>query len=178
MSEAPQFFHFDHIPLNVDKQSIKAFLHSKDTFAYEVSVFEPKTVHVCMIPVVTRWRREKNRARGMASIQQFASAMGLHPDFHTLRLQVNPTTKILTIVEPTFPLGENDDGTPYVLHSGGLLILPGKKNPPFTNVTHFLDGVLEILTEDPIFFETSVSEFLGGMYETLLFSYFAFSSFS
>ena len=108
MPEVPQFFHFDSIPINVDKQSIKVFLHSKDTFALEIYVFEPKTVHVTLTPVVNRWSRDKKIARGLASIQQFASAMGLHPDFHPLRSKANPLNKLLTILDPSFCLCPED----------------------------------------------------------------------
>ncbi|PWI47438.1 hypothetical protein CEE45_11520 [Candidatus Heimdallarchaeota archaeon B3_Heim] len=148
MVDVPKVFYFKHIPLNVDKKSIKVFLHSKDTFSLEYSIFEPKTVHVTMAPVCGRWFRQKKTDRALASIQQFASTMGLHSDFH--QFKPSPIHRLLKMFRPSFHLYADDPTSPS-FSSGGILAVTGDKAPPLTSVENFIDDLLEILTDFPTF---------------------------
>lgn len=145
MSDSIPSFHFEHIPLNVDRSSINVFQHAKDTFALEYAIFDPKTVHIHMYPNKRGWFCKKGLDTGIATIQQFATAMGLHPDFH----QIEPTRihEVLDILSSFFQIGSN--GPKFFC--GGVLGLEGTAEPPITTAEGFTNDVLEILTDDPQF---------------------------
>jgi hypothetical protein len=82
MIENPMAFNFDHVPLKANKSSVKVFQNAKHSFSLEYAIFDPKTVWIKMIPLPRGRFRKKGIERGMATIQQFATTLGLHPDYH------------------------------------------------------------------------------------------------
>ncbi len=145
MSKAVPSFFFEHIPQNIDKSSINVFQHAKESFSLEYAIFDPKTVRINMYPVAGGWSRQKKLDRGIATIQQFSTALGLHPDFHQIRpLDIFVMFDVLKTsfqIDPDFPK----------YYCGGFLGLPGTVEPPITSADGFTDNLLEILTEDPQF---------------------------
>ncbi|MFX0181490.1 MAG: hypothetical protein ACFE95_00310 [Candidatus Hodarchaeota archaeon] len=137
-------FNFEHIPLNIDRSSIKVFQHAKDTFSLEYAIFQPRTVRINMYPVKYGWIRKKNSERGLATICQFASAMGLHPDFH--KISQAPIQLILDMLQTKFQVDPEDPNYP-TYHCGGILVI---EDQPQKMVT-LTDDILEILTDDPQF---------------------------
>ena len=138
-------FNFENIPLNVDKSSIKVFQNAKETFSLEYAIFDPKTVRMNMVPVEYGWFRKKGVDRGIATIQQFATALGLHPDFH--KIGPTPIHLVLELLQTTFQVGS--DGAKY--YCGGILGTGGKVERPITTAEGFSEDILEILTEFPQF---------------------------
>lgn len=145
MSKSVPSFHFEHIPLNVDRSSINVFRHAKEAFALEYAIFDPKTIRIHMYPIPRGWFHQKGIDTGIATIQQFATALGLHPDFH----KITPTNihLVVQLLRQSFQIGE--DG-PF-FQCGGLLGLEGSIEPPLTSVDCFTDDLLEILTDNPQF---------------------------
>ncbi|MHA2074457.1 MAG: hypothetical protein ACW97X_07545 [Candidatus Hodarchaeales archaeon] len=85
MTEVSTAFNFEHIPRVIDKSSIKIFLNTKGTYSLEYAIVNPQDVFINMHAVARKWfRKKKSLERGMAAIQQFATALGLHPDFHKI----------------------------------------------------------------------------------------------
>ncbi|MFX1286084.1 MAG: ATP-binding protein [Promethearchaeota archaeon] len=145
MSKAIPSFHFEHIPLNVDRSSINIFQHAKETFSLEYTIFDPKSVHIHMCPLERGWFRKKSLDTGIATIQQFAIAMGLHPDFH--KIEPTPIHVLLDLLTKSFQV--STDGPTFFC--GGILGLEGTAEPPFTTADGFTDHLLEILTDNPQF---------------------------
>jgi hypothetical protein len=138
-------FRFEHIPLNVDRSSINVFQHAKESFSLEYVVVDPKTVLIHMYPIARGLFRKKGLDTGIAIIQQFATAMGLHPDFH--KIQPFPIHFVFDFLRSTFQI---DTDMP-TFHCGGILGLEGPAEPPFTTADGFIDNILEILTDNPQF---------------------------
>ena len=138
-------FYFEHIPHNVERSSINVFQHAKEAFSLEYAIFDPKTVHINMYPIERGWFRKKGLDTGIATIQQFATSLGLHPDFH----KIGPTLihKVFDFLSTSFQIG--DDGPKFFC--GGILGLEGSAEPPFTTADGFTDDMLEILTDNPQF---------------------------
>ena len=145
MTQSVQAFNFDHIPRNADKSSIKVFQNSKETFSLEYAIFNPKTVRINMVPVKTGRFRKKGVDRGLATIQQFAAALGLHPDFH--KLSPTPIHLVIDFLKPTIQVVS--DG--HTFYCGGILGLENNIRRPVTSTESFTDNILEILTEYPQF---------------------------
>jgi hypothetical protein len=148
MVQAHPAFKFEHVPLNVDKSSVKVFQNAKDMFSLEYTIFDPKTVRINMYPVPQGRFRGKNPDRALATIQQFASAMGLHPDFH--KVGPAPIHLALDLLSQSFQL-DPDDPNDNMYYCGGILASEGTKEPPLTNVESFTDDLLEVLTDFPQF---------------------------
>jgi hypothetical protein len=77
-------FSFEYVPSNHDKTSISVFQHSSMAFSLEYTIFKPKTVKIDMYPLKGGILRKTTQERGLAVIQQFASALGLHPDLYKI----------------------------------------------------------------------------------------------
>ncbi|MHA2291957.1 MAG: ATP-binding protein [Candidatus Hodarchaeales archaeon] len=138
-------FNFEHIPLNIDRSSIRVFQHSKEAFSLEYAIFNPKTVRINMCSITRSRFGNRGTERGLATIQQFATAMGLHPDFH--KICSTPIDLVIEMLSPIFQIGS--DGPKF--YCGGILILDKNVDPPITAVDGFSDEILEILTEEPQF---------------------------
>ncbi|UCG00609.1 MAG: DUF87 domain-containing protein [Candidatus Heimdallarchaeota archaeon] len=138
-------FNFDQVPLKADKSSIKVFQNAKQAFSLEYAIFDPKTVWIKMIPLPQEWFRKKGIERGIATIQQFATKLGLHPDYH--KIGETPIQSILKMLRPRFQLGSG--GPKY--YCGGIIGLENKIDQPITTADGFSDDFLEILTESPQF---------------------------
>ncbi|MFX0125410.1 MAG: hypothetical protein ACFFAE_17450, partial [Candidatus Hodarchaeota archaeon] len=93
-------FNFDFIPLKADRSSIKVFQNAKQAFSLEYTIFDPKTVWIKMIPLSQGRFRKKGIKKGMATIQQFATALGLHPDYH--KMGETPIQNVLEILQSRF----------------------------------------------------------------------------
>ena len=145
MSDTIPSFHFTHIPQNVDRSSINVFQHAKETFVLEYAILDPKSVHIYMSPNKRGWFRKKGLDSGIATIQQFATAMGLHPDFH--QIQSTQIRRVLDFLQASFRIGS--DGPRFFC--GGVLGLEGTAEPPITTADGFTNDVLEILTDNPQF---------------------------
>ncbi len=145
MTQSVQAFNFEHIPLNAEKSSIKVFQNSKDIFSLEYAIFDPKTVRINMVPVKRGRFRKKGVDRGLATIQQYATALGLHPDFHKMR--PTPIHIAIDLLQTTFQMVS--DGPKY--YCGGILGLEYNIKLPLTSDESFTDNILEILTDDPHF---------------------------
>ncbi|MFX0088066.1 MAG: hypothetical protein ACFFAU_20600, partial [Candidatus Hodarchaeota archaeon] len=146
MTEASTAFIFQHIPHNIDKSSIKTFLNTNGTFSLEYAIFDPQTVLIRMHAVPCGWfHKTKSMERGMAAIQQFATALGLHPDFHVIGVDNVPIA--VELLQSKFSIGK----TGPVFHCGGLLGIPADKAPPISTVDGFTDNILEILTNSAQF---------------------------
>lgn len=138
-------FNFEYIPLQADKSSIKVFQNAKQAFSIEYAIFDPKTVWIKMIPLSQGRLRKKGIERGMATIQQFVTALGLHPDYHTIG--ETPIQNVLEILQSRFQVGS--DGPEY--YCGGIIGLENRIDQPITTADGFPDDILEILTEFPQF---------------------------
>jgi hypothetical protein len=145
MIENTPAFNFDHIPMKVDKSSIKVFQNAKQAFSLEYAIFDPKTVWIKMIPLPQGRFRKKEYEKGMATIQQFATTLGLHPDHH--HIGETPVHNVLEILQTSFQLGS--DGPQY--YCGGIIGLENRIEQPITTADGFPDDILEILTEFPQF---------------------------
>ncbi|MFX1514741.1 MAG: ATP-binding protein [Promethearchaeota archaeon] len=145
MIENTPAFNFDHIPMRADKSSIKVFQNAKQAFSLEYTIFDPKTVWIKMIPLPQGRIRKKGIERGMATIQQFATALGLHSDYH--HIGETPVQKVLEILQTNFQVGS--DGPKYFC--GGVIGLRDKANQSITTADGFSDNILEILTDNPQF---------------------------
>ena len=142
MFEGPIAFKFQHIPRNIDKSSIKTFINTKGFYSLEYSIIDPQDVFINMHAVPRGFfRKKKSMERGMAAIQQFATALGLHPDFHKIAPDNLPL--IIDILQPKLSLFDND----IIFYSGGIIGLPPKKASPISTVDGFTDQILEILTD-------------------------------
>ncbi|MHA2204142.1 MAG: helicase HerA domain-containing protein, partial [Candidatus Hodarchaeales archaeon] len=138
-------FNFDHIPLKANKSSIKVFQNAKQAFSLEYAIFNPKTVWIKMVPLPQGRLRKKGIERGMATIQQFVTALGLHPDYH--KIGETPIQNILEILQTRFQVGS--DGPKFFC--GGIIGLKNRIKQPITTANGFPDEILEILTEFPQF---------------------------
>ncbi len=145
MTQNVPAFNFYFIPLNVDKTSIKVFQNAKDAFSLEYAIFDPKSVWINMVPVKIGRFRKKGVERGIATIQQFATALGLHPDFH--KIGDTPIHVLLELLQDKFQVGS--DGPEY--YCGGILGLEGKTDRSLTTTEGFMDTILEISTDSPQF---------------------------
>ncbi|MFW9903167.1 MAG: helicase HerA domain-containing protein [Candidatus Thorarchaeota archaeon] len=145
MIENPPAFNFDHVPLKANRSSVKVFQNAKQSFSLEYVIFDPKTVWIKMIPLPKGRFRKKGIEKGMATIQQFATTLGLHPDYHCIG--ETPVQNILEILQPSFQLGSN--GPKY--YCGGIIGLETKIEHPITTTDSFPDDILEILTDLPQF---------------------------
>ncbi len=146
MAHMAPAFNFEYIPNRIDRSSIKVFQNAKDTFSLEYAIFDPKTVLINMYPVRKKGLfRTKGYGRGIATIQQFATAMGLHQDFH----KIKPVSIqfILNMLSTHFQIG--DEGPSFFC--GGIMGLDGEINLPYINAEGFIDDILEILTDSPQF---------------------------
>jgi hypothetical protein len=137
-------FHFEYIPDKTDQSSIKLLRNVPNTFTLEYAIFEPKTVHICMHVNPRRHFFKENAQAASATLHQFIISLGLHADF--LKPGRDPIPKLLSIIEPKFFL----DPLEPCLHSGGFLSL---EIEPLSSTTNdgFINGLLEIITEDPTF---------------------------
>ncbi|UCG89764.1 MAG: DUF87 domain-containing protein [Candidatus Heimdallarchaeota archaeon] len=145
MTQNTPAFNFHYIPLNADKTSIKVFQNANDAFSLEYAIFDPNSVWINMVPVGCGRFRKKGVESGIATIQQFATALGLHPDFH--KISETPIHVLLELLQTKFQVGSN--GPEYCC--GGILGLESKNNRSFTITEGFMDAILEILTEFPQF---------------------------
>ena len=145
MTQNISAFNFEHIPLNIDRSSINVFQHAKEAFSLEYAIFDPKTVHIHMYPVKRGLFHRKGLDTGIATIQQFATAMGLHQDFH--KIQLSPIHFVFDLLSTSFQIGS--DGPKF--WCGGILGLEGTAEPPFTTADGFTDNILEIVTDHPQF---------------------------
>ena len=141
---SPTSFHFEFIPNKTDQSSIKLLRNVSDIFTLEYAVFEPKTVHISMHVKPKRHFFKEKSQTAIATLHQFIISLGLHPDF--LKPGLDPIPKLLTIVEPKFYLDPEEP----ILHSGGLLGLE-MESLSSINYDGFINGLLEIITEDPTF---------------------------
>ncbi|MFX1505507.1 MAG: ATP-binding protein [Promethearchaeota archaeon] len=141
----PPAFNFDHVPIKANKSSVKVFQNAKQAFSLEYAIFDPKTVWIKMIPLPQGRFRRKGIERGMATIQQFATSLGLHPDYH--HIGETPVQHILEILQTSFQLGS--DGPKY--YCGGIIGLKNGIERPITTDDGFSNDILEILTEFPKF---------------------------
>jgi len=101
-----------------------------------------------MYPVKHGWFRKKKLERGLATICQFASAMGLHPDFH--KISWAPIRLILDKLQTKFQVDPEDPNYP-TYHCGGILVIEDQPQKMVILTDDFTDDILEILTEDPQF---------------------------
>jgi hypothetical protein len=137
-------FHFDFIPDKTDQSGIKLLKNVSNSFTLEYAVFEPKTVHICMHAKPKRHFFKVNSQSAVAILQQFIITLGLHADY--LKPGIDPIPKLLSIIKPQFLL----DPLEPCLHSGGLLGLEMESSSLPMN-DGFINGLLEIITEDPTF---------------------------
>lgn len=139
-------FNFEYIPQKIDRSSIKIFQNTKDTFSLEYAIFDPKTAFINMYPIRKKGLfRKKGYERGIATIQQFATAMGLHQDFHKIKpLSIQ---FVLNMLSTSFQIGE--EGPSFFC--GGIIGLDDEIKLPYTNAEGFIDDILEILTDYPQF---------------------------
>lgn len=146
MIQDTKVFHFEYVPFKIDKSSIKVFQNAKDEFSLEYAIFNPKAVFINMFPVTKRGLiRKKSPQRGIATIQQFANAMGLHQDFH--KIESMSIQFILETLSTQFKIGDKKQ----TFFCGGLMGLKEEINLPCTNADGFTDEILEILTDSPQF---------------------------
>ena len=145
MIENTPAFNFDHIPMKADKSSVKVFQNAKQAFSFEYTILDPKTVWIKMVPLPQGRIRKKGFERGMATIQQYATALGLHSDYH--HIGETPVQKVLEILQTSFQVGS--DGPKF--YCGGIIGLGNKVDHPITTADDFSDDILEILTENPQF---------------------------
>ncbi len=139
-------FSFEYIPLNVDKLSIKVFKNSKDIFSLEYAIFDPKTVLINMYPVIKQSRfRKRGHNKGIASIQQFSTSMGLHQDFH--KIKSLPIQFVLEMLNSQFKI----ESYGLKFFCGGIIGLKSELDLPCTIAEGFTDEILEILTDSPQF---------------------------
>jgi hypothetical protein len=141
-------FRFVNVPLNFDKSSINVFRNARDTFSLEYAIFEPKTVNITMYPVVKGRSRKIGFERGLATIKQFASSLGLHPDFHKVGLA--RIHLVLDLLRKSFSIDPEDPECPTYF-CGGILALDSKERSSINVTESFIDVILEILTRDPQF---------------------------
>ncbi|MFX1285481.1 MAG: ATP-binding protein [Promethearchaeota archaeon] len=145
MTQSVPAFNFRYIPLNVDKTSVKVFQNAKNAFSLEYAVFDPKSVWINMVPIEYGHLRKKGGEKGIATIQQFAAALGLHPDFH--KIGESPIHVLLELLQTEFQV--SSDGSKY--YCGGILGLKDKTDRYFTTSESFIDTILEISTDSPQF---------------------------
>ncbi len=146
MTEVTNAFKFEHIPRNIDKSSIKVFVNTKGIYSLEYGIVQPQDVFIHMHAVPHGlFRKQKSVDRGMAAIQQFATALGLHPDFHVFGYDYIPN--LVDVLESKIKTNNNET----LFYSGGLLGLPSKNASPISTVDGFTDNILEILTDNAKF---------------------------
>lgn len=138
-------FSFEYLPSGYDKTSISVFQHCRTAFSLEYSIFKPKTVKIDMYPLKGRGLRRVSQERGLAAIQQFASALGLHPDLH--KIHTPSMDFVLEILQKKMSI----EGFPTVYHTGGVLAVSGRKHQGILMAGSFSDDLLEILTDNPQF---------------------------
>lgn len=148
MNKEPIAFSFEQIPLNIDKSSVKIFKNSKETFSLDYVIFEPKTVRIFMYSIERNWFLKKKSERGLATIRQFASALGLHPDFH--KTITAPIRLVLNNLKPCFQI-DPEDRKSLIYYSGGLSVIGRRQEKAITITESNIDDILEILTEEPRF---------------------------
>ncbi len=144
MQARPTSFHFEFVPEKTDHSCINILRNVHHTFTLEYAIFEPKTVHICMHVKPKRRFFKENTQSAIATLQQFVTSLGLHSDF--LEPSRDPIPKLLSMIESKFFLDPEEP----CLHSGGLLGLELDSIPSTTHV-NFMNGLLEIITEDPTF---------------------------
>ncbi len=148
MNKEPIAFSFEQIPLNADKSSVKVFKNTNELFSLEYMIFEPKTVRIYMYSVERRWLRKNNSDRGLATIRQFASALGLHPDFH--KITSFPIHNVLRNLNSSFQIDPKDRNS-LTYYCGGVSVVEGRSKKTITLTESIIDDILEILTEEPRF---------------------------
>ena len=141
----PPAFNFDHVPMKANKSSVKVFQNARQAFSLEYAIFNPKTVWIKMVPLPWGRLRKKGIQKGMVTIQQFATKLGLHPDYH--HIGKTSVQWILEMLQPSFQVGS--DGPKY--YCGGIIGLENKNKKPIVTADGFSDDILEILTELPQF---------------------------
>ncbi|MFW9904494.1 MAG: hypothetical protein ACFFFH_09200 [Candidatus Thorarchaeota archaeon] len=137
-------FYFEHLPKTIDKTGIKVLKCANETYSLEYVVFDPGVVHITMYPVIRRPSLKKVDT-SIATIQQFASAMGLHNDFH--KTKFTDIQLIFDILKSTFQIGS--DGPKF--YSGGFTITRNKPGLHTIATEGFIDNLLEILSDKPQF---------------------------
>ncbi len=145
MQTSSTSFHFDFIPDKIDQSSIKLLRNVSDSFTLEYAIFEPKTVHICMHVKPRRRFFRSSSHSATATLQQFIISLGLHADF--LKPSEDPIPRLLSMIEPQFFLDPEEP----CLHSGGLLGLEIDSLPSLSTKDGFINGLLEIITDDPTF---------------------------
>ncbi|MHA1213935.1 MAG: ATP-binding protein [Candidatus Hodarchaeales archaeon] len=140
-------FHFTHIPQIIDQRAIKIFKNTKSLFSLEYIIFDPMTVQIHLVPISKGWFKKKKRlSRDIATIQQFASNLGIHPDLHFV--DKTPLDSVLNILKPKFSIGLNRKE--FFCH-GVVGTNPNSDKLLRINTSGFTDNLLEILTDSPSF---------------------------
>ncbi|MHA2053857.1 MAG: ATP-binding protein [Candidatus Hodarchaeales archaeon] len=150
MNQSNSSLHFDYIPENPDKNCIKLLKSSDNDYAIEYSIFPPKTVHICMHAKPKRRFFHSSHQTSLAAIQGYITAMGLHPDFHLVGK--DSIKGLLKLIKTQFSLNNERS-----FISIGLLSTEINSLGSPSNDGCFIDGLLEILTNYPIFAFVQIS---------------------
>ncbi len=135
----------DYIPENAKINAIQALKASHSTFSLEYSIFSPDAIYVT-ITCNTKGILKKNRdTHGFASIKQFLTDLGLHPDFQSLGNY--PISIVLNILQNKFAL----DPEREQFFTGGLIGRSHDIKLPLSTTINFSEALLEILTDSPHF---------------------------
>ncbi len=129
----------------VDSSSIKLLRDIPDSFALEYAIFEPKTLQISMHVVPKRLFFFNRSRSGIATLQQFITALGLHEDFHNIG--GDSLMRLIRCLKPKFQFG----GQSEEFHCGGLLSVDMELFSSVSQNEGFMDGILEILTDSPHF---------------------------
>jgi hypothetical protein len=137
-------FHFEFIPDHPDKNCINMLKSSNNEYSIEYSIFPPKTVHISMHTKTKRRLFPPSGQLSSVAIQSYATAMGLHPDFHLIGK--DPIQHLLKMIKGKFSINNEGDFISTGLKSKNIDSL-GTHSP----TDSFIDGLLEILTNNPVF---------------------------
>jgi hypothetical protein len=98
-----------------------------------------------MYSILKRKGRKRKQKQGLPLLQQFASTMGLHRDFHQFQLiDINSALKFLT---ESFRFYENGPN----FFSAGIMGIKEKSDLPTIPSENFTDDLLELLTDQSHF---------------------------
>jgi hypothetical protein len=98
-----------------------------------------------MYSLLTKKSRKRSQKHGLPLLQQFASKMGLHREFHQFQ-SINMHSALKTLTN-SFQIYENGPK----LFSAGLIGINEKSDFPNIPSRNFTDDLLELLTDQPHF---------------------------
>jgi hypothetical protein len=138
-------FHFGFIPDLVNNSSIKLLKDSSNSYTLEYAIFEPKTVRISMHTKPRRRLIVRKSHSGQAILQQYVTALGLHPDYH--QFGHDPISELIKEFRSKFKF--NSESNEYFC--GGVVGIELELLPSISSSEVFINGALEILTDEPHF---------------------------